>query len=162
MTQAQTNDSMKALLNELQNSLDCRFHLDYLSKKNPNPFEWKALIEGLQGSIYEGGYYMVKIIFTESYPTIRPEVYFLNKIFHPHISESDFRCCICPPRNDVITVLETVENMFMDYKMDLEHSYSNKAYELLSNKKEDEFIETVKKYVKDYAKLEDIEKYYDL
>jgi ubiquitin-protein ligase len=82
---------MKALLNELQNSLDCRFELDYLSEKNPNAFEWKALLEGLQGSIYEGGYYMVKIIFSKNYPKERPEVYFLNKIFHPHVSESSNR-----------------------------------------------------------------------
>ena len=160
MSQApQTEVSMRELLNELQNSLECRFELDYLSKKNPNPFEWKALIEGLQGSIYEGGYYMVKIIFDKNYPTSRPEVYFLNKIFHPHVSESSLRACIFPTKNDIISVLEAVENMFMDYKMNLEHSYSNKAQELLLNNKDDEFITTVKQYVRDYAKLEDLDKF---
>ena len=159
---SQTETSMKELLNQLQNSLECRFELDYLSEKNKNPFEWKALIEGLQGSIYEGGYYMVKIDFSSSYPSSRPALCFLNKIFHPHVSESNLQACICPTSNNIISVLETVENMFMDYKMDVSHSYSNKAHELLANNKEDEFIATAKQYVREYAKLEDLDKFYDL
>ena len=105
-----TEESMNSLLNELQNSPDCRFQFDYLSEKKPNPFEWKCLLEGLQGSIYEGGFYMVKIIFPTNYPNSRPEVYFLNKILHPHVSSTG-RCCIVPLQNDIISVMKTVENM---------------------------------------------------
>lgn len=105
---------------------------------------------------------MVKIIFSKNYPKERPEVYFLNKIFHPHISESSNRAWICPLGNDVISVLETVENIFMDYKMNIDHAYSNTAAKLLNEKHEDEFIATVKRYVKDYAKLSDLDRFYDL
>lgn len=154
-------EELKSLLNDLQNSDDCRFQLDYYSEKEPKAFEWKCLIEGLQGSIYEGGYYMLKIEFPENYPIGQPEAYFLNKIFHPHVS-SVGRACIHPPNHDIISVLESVENMFVDYKMNLNQSYSNEAARLLKEEKEDEFIKKAKEYVKAYAKLNDIEKYYDL
>jgi hypothetical protein len=58
--------------------------------------------------------------------------------------------------------LETVENMFMDYKMNIDHAYSNTAVKLLNEKHEDEFIATAKRYVKDYAKLSDLDRFYDL
>ena len=126
-----------------------------------NGKHYKALLQGPQGSIYEGGYYMVKIIFSKNYPNEKPSVYFLNKIFHPNVCEITNRVCILPPKNDVISVLDTVENMFFDYKENIHHAYSNTARKLLEENREDEFIATAKRYVKDYAKLKDLDRFYD-
>ena len=63
---------------------------------------------------------------------------------------SDFNNDFPPPDSGMFNPINQYEQaymyyrymcMFMDYKMDLEHSYSNKAHELVSNNKEDEFIE---------------------
>ena len=51
-----TKEEIRTLLNKLQNDPNNRFDFDYLSDKNKNPFEWKAILEGSQGSIYENGY----------------------------------------------------------------------------------------------------------
>ena len=39
-------------------ALDRAFYNAMLYPKNPNPFEWKTVIEGVQGSIYENGFYI--------------------------------------------------------------------------------------------------------
>lgn len=86
---------------------------------------------------------MLRIDFNENYPVLQPDVYFLNKIFHPHVGSSG-NACIHPTSHDIISVLETVENMFMDYKMNLDRAYSNDATKLLKDGKEEEFIQKAK------------------
>lgn len=63
-----TEESMRALLNKIQNEPHSRFNVKYFSEKTKNPFEWKVLFEGPLGSIYEGGFFMVKIVFSSNYP----------------------------------------------------------------------------------------------
>lgn len=155
-----TKEDMEAELDKYQNSFDCPYDLDYYNEQEKNPFVWKTILSGLQGSIYEGGYYLVKIIFPTNYPDDPPQVYFLNKIFHPHVSSSG-RACIHPLKNDVITVLNTVKLMFIDYKKNIDHSYTNDAYKLLKES-EDQFIEKAKQYVRDFAKVEDLDQFYQL
>ena len=157
-----SKEYMENLLNQYQNDSQCRFDFDYYSEKDKNPFQWKVLLEGLQGSIYEGGYYMVRIDFTSSYPSSRPSLCFLNKIFHPHINNSGGVCISESPKNDILTVLEVVENMFLDYDADIDHAYDQEPRTLLEGKKTEEFIQKAKDWVKQYAKLEDIDKFYDL
>ena len=48
-----TKKDLMDLLNDLQNDENCRFCLDYWDEENPNPFEWKLLLEGKQETIYE-------------------------------------------------------------------------------------------------------------
>ena len=155
------SEELKLLLNKLQNDQDCEFEFDYLSEKEPNPFEWKTVLEGTQDTIYEGGYYMLKIIFPEDYPTNTPQVYFLNKIFHPHISSSNGEACIVPPSNDIKDVMMTVRNMFVDYGKNIEHAYPGEPKKLYKTDRP-KFEYTVREWVSAYAKLEDIDKYYDL
>jgi ubiquitin-protein ligase len=155
-----TKEEIRTLLNKLQNDPNNRFDFDYLSDKEKNPFEWKAILEGSQGSIYENGYYMVKIVFNESYPSSCPSVYFLNKIFHPHIHSSG-TACIHPERNDILSVMECVENMFFYYDADLNHAYGEEPRTTLERNKE-EFIKKAQEWVRQYAKIEDLDKFYDL
>lgn len=156
-----SSEYMEQLLNKYQNDAECRFDFDYYSEKKKDPFQWKVLLEGLQGSIYEGGYYMVKIVFSNNYPNSRPSLSFMNKIFHPHISDTGSVCISESPKNDILTVLEVVENMFLDYGADITHAYGQEPRTLLEGKKEEEFIKKAKEWVKEYAKLSDIDKFYD-
>lgn len=156
-----TEESMKKLMNKLQNDKKFGFDVDYFEGEN-NPFVWKALLEGTQGSIYEGGFYMLKIIFPRNYPKSRPSAYFLNKIFHPHVyigSGWEGDCCIVPKEKDIKSVLNAVSNMFIDHEVDHDHGYPEEPRKLLLEKKEDEFIAKAKEWVRQYAKVEDIEQY---
>ena len=154
-----TKEQIKALLNQLQNDPSCRYDLDYFSEKNPDPYIWKAVLEGTQGSIYEDGFYMIKITFNSNYPESRPDIQFLNKIFHPHVHSSG-TACIVPSKNDIISVLETVESMFLDYDADVDHAYGEEPRQLFESNP-DKFVEKAKEWVKVYAKLEDLDQFYD-
>ena len=154
-----TKEEIRTLLNKLQNDPNNRFDFDYFSEKNKNPFEWKVVLEGSQGSIYENGYYMIKIVFNENYPSSCPSVYFMNKIFHPHIHSSG-SACIHPEKNDILSVMECVENMFFYYDADLSHAYGEEPRTTLE-KNRDEFIRKAQQWVYQYAKIEDLDKFYD-
>ena len=161
-----TRESMEALLNKMRNKKHLRFNVDYYSEKNPNPFEWKVLFEGPIDSIYEGGFFMVRIKFTSDYPNSRPSAYFMNKIFHPHIyigNESNFQgdVCLNIQNKDIHSVLVAIVSMFHDYDKDVDHAYPEEPRRLI-NESKDKFIEKAKKWVHDYAKYEDIDKFYDL
>lgn len=147
-------------MNRLQNDANCKYDLSFYNEKDPesNPYEWKTILEGAQGSIYEDGYYMVKIVFGENYPEEKPQIIFLNKIFHPHINSLG-NACIRPPKKDIISVLDTVEEMFFDYDKDIDHAYPGEPQELYVKSKE-EFIQKAKEWVKAYAKIEDLDKFY--
>ena len=47
--------------------------------------------------------------------------------------------------------------MFIDHNADYVHGYDEESRKLFGNKKEDEFIQIAKDWVREYAKLEDIE-----
>lgn len=159
-------ETMQTLLNKMQNDKNSRFNVEYYSEKAKDPFEWKVLFEGTIGSIYEGGFFMVKIKFTTSYPQSRPSAYFMNKIFHPHVyigDEDNFHGDICLNINktDITSVLVAIQAMFMDYDKDIDHAYGEKPKNTFKENK-DKFIETAKDWVRKYAKIEDIDKFYDL
>ena len=71
----------------------------------------------------------------------------MNKILHPHMSIISNNACIYPHNYNVISILETVEKIFMDYKMNIGYIYSNSARKLLEVNLINEFIETTKRNV---------------
>ncbi len=117
---------------------------------------------------------MLKIVFDEHHSSSdskrKPSVYFLNKIFHPKVyigTEWDGHCCLdIIHSNDkgliqIKSILETVENMFIDYDVDIDHSYVERPRQLLEENP-DKFVEEAKKWVCQYAKVKDIAKFYNL
>ena len=135
---------MEELLNMAKNDPTFGFEVDYYSEKNKDPFIWKALLRGIEGSIYEGGFYMLKIVFDEHYLSSdsekQPSVYFLNKIFHPKVyigNEWDGHCCLGIINSNhkgliqIKSILEAVQNMFINYDIDIDHSYAEKPRQLL-------------------------------
>ena len=157
-----TAEESRALLYKLQNDPYNTFNLDYFNEKNPNPYEWKAVLEGTIDSIYEGGYYMIKIVFNENYPNQRPRVYFLNRIFHPHVNQSDWMLDTYPllKENDIISLLECIDNIFFNYDYNIEHAYHQEPL-ILYRQNLNSFIGKAKEWVKNYAKLEDLNKFYN-
>lgn len=59
-----------------------------------NLFEWNATYIGPDGTVYRGGFFVLKISIPSNYPNSPPTVNFETKIFHPNISESDGSVCI--------------------------------------------------------------------
>ena len=152
---------MDNLLHKLQNDLKCPYLFNYFDEKRKNPYEWKTVLVGPYGSIYENGFYLLKIVFPESYPNNRPNIYFVNKIFHPHIHSSG-NACIIPPfikdeKNDIISLLDGLRCMILHYDAYVDHGYSEEPRFLFCESR-DKFIEKAKEWVKLYAKREDIEK----
>ncbi|KAI0293187.1 ubiquitin-conjugating enzyme/RWD-like protein [Multifurca ochricompacta] len=51
-----------------------------------------GIIEGPEGTPYQGGYFRVKFEFTEEFPATPPRCWFATKIFHPNVSSSGEIC----------------------------------------------------------------------
>ena len=157
---------LSEVLKEKQNDRNFGYYIDYFNKEQKNPSEWKAIIEGPKGSIYEGGFYMLKIIFPSEYYQFpkesKPSIYFMNKIFHPYIYKGPIwhgNCCVRILITDIESILKTVENILINYKANIEHAYNEEPRSLLLDKKEDKFIEKAKSWVQEFAKFQDILKY---
>ena len=64
-------------------------------------FVWEALIEGPEGTPYEGGIFPAELKFPKDYPLMPPTMKFLSDIWHPNGS------CHCSVwRKDVVTDTE--------------------------------------------------------
>lgn len=59
-----------------------------------NLFQWICSIEGLQGSVFEGGTFQVMIQFSQEYDEIQPDVCFTTIPFHPNINLITGKPCI--------------------------------------------------------------------
>ena len=57
-----------------------------------NPRYFNVVIEGPQGSPYEGGRFNLQLYLPEEYPMVPPKCLFMTKIYHPNI---DFLGRIC-------------------------------------------------------------------
>ena len=48
-------------------------------------FEWECLVPGKKGTLWENGFYPVKMIFSPSYPAQPPRCYLPAGFFHPNV-----------------------------------------------------------------------------
>ncbi|KAH9988717.1 ubiquitin-conjugating enzyme/RWD-like protein [Russula vinacea] len=51
-----------------------------------------GIIEGPEGTPYQGGYFRVKFEFTDEFPATPPRCWFATKIFHPNVSNTGEIC----------------------------------------------------------------------
>ena len=61
--------------------------------KEDNYFEWEAAITGPEGTVFEDGVFVARLVFPQDYPLNPPSMRFTSKIFHPNIYP-DGRVCI--------------------------------------------------------------------
>ena len=54
--------------------------------------QWDVIIDGPEGSPYEGGHFKVEVTFPQKYPMMPPKLKFATKIYHPNVDKSGLIC----------------------------------------------------------------------
>ena len=131
-----------------------------------DPFKWKVVFIGPEGTAYDGGLFQAKMVFKEDYPKSPPSLYFKTKIFNCNISESSGDVCISiinnwnitdkenkdyvePERKKIKEVLFAVSILF--YEQNPISPLNNAAAELYKKDDKTEFNKKVKEYIDLYA-----------
>jgi len=55
-------------------------------------FQWHVVLQGPPESPYEGGVFELSYVFPSDYPTNKPKVTFLTKIYHPNVNSNGSIC----------------------------------------------------------------------
>ncbi|KAI5275016.1 Ubiquitin-conjugating enzyme E2 7, partial [Ascosphaera acerosa] len=65
-------------------------------------FKWEALIQGPEGTPFEGGVFACELTFPRDYPLSPPKMRFLSPIFHPNVYANGGVCIsiLHPPGDD--------------------------------------------------------------
>lgn len=148
-------------LNEfLENpDIDDIFGVDYWDEDNPNILNWRITMYGPEGTLYEGGYFLIKVDFNENYPDIKPEVRFKTKIYHTNVDQNNGHVCISTlndwnlktEKPNMKNILEDIA--FLIWNQNASDGYFDFKDEYIKNF--DEFQKKAKQWVKDYANVDD-------
>ena len=84
-----------------------------------NIFHWKITLIGPQDTPYPGGMFFLTADFPDDYPQKKPEIRFVNKIYHLNVRESDGHICISTlnewvPRTPMVNVISAIFALFYD------------------------------------------------
>ena len=84
-----------------------------------NIFHWKITLIGPQDTPYAGGMFFLTADFPDDYPQKKPEIRFVNKIYHLNVRESDGHICISTlnewvPRTPMVNVISAIFALFYD------------------------------------------------
>ena len=61
---------------------------------NNDLFHWKITFIGPEDTPYSGGQFILTVDFEENYPDSKPEVRFVNKIYHLHMFHQIMGMCL--------------------------------------------------------------------
>ena len=114
---------------------------------------WKVSFKGSSCSPYEDGIFELKVNLPNEYPDKRPWLYFITKMFHPNIQQSDGKVSITLLYNWVKSfTIEEVTNGFIQVMEEPEvgPGYGEEPQKLLE-KDRDAFFEKVEEYTMKYA-----------
>ena len=84
-----------------------------------NIFHWNITLLGPQDTPYAGGMFFLTADFPETYPKVKPEIRFKNKIYHLNVRESDGHICISTlnqwvPNTPMVNVLSSIFALFYE------------------------------------------------
>ena len=149
--------AMKYLKNEydkLQNdpilSLGCTVGL-----VNNDIFHWKITLLGPVDTPYAGGLFILTADFPEKYPNVKPEVRFVNQIYHLNVSPSNHHICISilnewVPKTPMVDVISGIFSLF--YNQNPKSPYSGEmAREYETNR--NEFNRKAREWTLKYASM---------
>ena len=114
---------------------------------------WKVSFKGSSCSPYEDGIFELKVNLPNEYPDKRPWLYFITKMFHPNIQQSDGKVSITLLYNWVKSfTIEEVINGFIQVMEEPEvgPGYGEEPQKVLE-KDRDAFFEKVEEYTMKYA-----------
>ena len=122
---------------------------------NNNIFKWKISLLGPSDTPYSGGMFFLTADFPEDYPIGKPEVKFINKIYHLNVSPSDGHVCISTlnkwkPYTPFSNVITSIFALF--YNQNPKNPYSQEmANEYVSNKTQ--YDRNVREWTQKYASM---------
>ena len=115
--------------------------------------EWETEIQGPVGTIWENGYFKLKVHFPPDYPFHAPGVKFITPIYHPNVS-TDGKICLdllidkWLPSYHIGSLLVSIRS-FLD-EPNPEHGLNNDALNMFRTNKA-AYEAKVKEYIKKYA-----------
>jgi ubiquitin-protein ligase len=85
-----------------------------------NLFEQTAIINGVEGTPFEGYRWRVRLNFPEDYPFKAPKAYFIDRMFHPNVSYDSGEICIdilktaWSPAQNIRSILVSIQSLLSD------------------------------------------------
>ncbi|KAI6179449.1 Ubiquitin-conjugating enzyme E2 E1-like protein [Aphelenchoides besseyi] len=86
--------------------------------RDDDVLEWSVVIEGPEGSLYEGGTFFAEFSFNDNYPFEAPKITFLTRIYHCNIDNYgrinlDFTPTNWNPCSNVSDVLKSIVKLLI-------------------------------------------------
>jgi ubiquitin-protein ligase len=166
MEKERAKKRLQSELDKLMNDPDINncFGVDYWDPDAdyPDVFHWQITLLPPKGTDYEGGFYKIEAKFRDNYPKTAPLLKFVTRIYHCNVDESSGHICLKSIKDgwkssyNMEDILNQV--IILLYKQNPGVSFNQSAAALYNKDKEKkEFKEKVKKYIKEYANINDYE-----
>ena len=126
--------------------------------ENPDIYHWKVTLTPPKGTLYEGGFYKLEVVFNKDYPASPPKMKFLTRIYHCNIGPNNGEICLntlkpnCWKKNlKIADVLNHI--VVLLHNQNPNSPMHDGGYEYISNR--DAFEKKAKDWVKTYANIND-------
>ena len=118
-------------------------------------FHWKISLIGPQDTPYAGGIFILTADFPDDYPNGKPEVKFINKMYHLNVSPSNGHVCISTlnnwkPRTPFSDIMTSIFALF--YNQNPNSPYNNAQAEEFKNNRA-EFDRKAREWTQQYAAM---------
>ena len=119
-------------------------------------FHWKISLIGPQDTPYAGGIFFLTADFPDDYPNGKPEVKFINKIYHLNVSPSNGHVCVSTlnnwkPRTPFSDIIASIFALF--YNQNPYSAYNNAQAEEFKNNRA-EFDRKAREWTQQYAAMD--------